>query len=86
MNCIVSSSHHNAEHDCNLLFQDSFEIKAKFTDNSHIGYVKTIAANRTFLATGSTDETIHLYNVKTNRELGALLQHSGKTTRMKCQL
>ncbi|XP_071807551.1 p21-activated protein kinase-interacting protein 1-like [Asterias amurensis] len=60
--------------------EDSFEIKAKFTDNSHIGYVKTIAANRTFLATGSTDETIHLYNVKTNRELGALLQHSGSIT------
>ncbi|XP_038057587.1 p21-activated protein kinase-interacting protein 1-like [Patiria miniata] len=57
-----------------------FAIRAKFTDNSHIGYVKTLAASDSFLATGSTDETIHLYNLKTNRELGALLQHDGSIT------
>ncbi|XP_022090019.1 p21-activated protein kinase-interacting protein 1-like isoform X2 [Acanthaster planci] len=57
-----------------------FVIKAKFTDNSHIGYVKTLAASESFLATGSTDETIHLYNLVTNRELGTLLQHNGSIT------
>ena len=58
--------------------QESYSIRPKFTDNSHIGYIKAIAASPSFLASGSTDETIHLYNLRTNTELGTLLQHDGK--------
>ncbi|XP_072045816.1 p21-activated protein kinase-interacting protein 1-like [Amphiura filiformis] len=59
---------------------EKYSIQAKFTDNSHIGYVKTIAASNNLLASGSTDETIHLYNLQSNTELGTLLQHDGTIT------
>lgn len=60
--------------------QNELKLKQKFTDNSHIGCVKVLASNKTHLASGSTDETIHLYNLATNTDVGSLLQHDGSIT------
>eukprot|EP00058_Branchiostoma_floridae_P024162 XP_002609652.1 hypothetical protein BRAFLDRAFT_83650 [Branchiostoma floridae] len=51
------------------------KLKPTFTDNSHTGCVKAVASGGHVLASGSTDETIHLYNMETRTELGTLLQH-----------
>lgn len=49
-----------------------------FTNHAHTASLTTVAANEQFVATGSKDETIQLYNMKTRTELGSLLHHSGE--------
>ncbi|KAH3696877.1 hypothetical protein DPMN_084357 [Dreissena polymorpha] len=57
------------------------QIEASFTDNCHSGCVKCIAASeKGILATGSTDETIRLLNLRKMRELGSLVHHNGSVT------
>lgn len=60
-----------------------FELRPTFTDNSHTGCVKVLACNDTYLASGSTDETVHLYNLVTNTDVGSLMQHDGSITSLK---
>lgn len=61
---------------------DEFEykLKPKFAEKEHAGCIKCAANNGRILATGSSDETIRLYNLKEHRELGALMQHEGSIT------
>ncbi|KAF9897871.1 p21-activated protein kinase-interacting protein 1-like protein [Lobosporangium transversale] len=47
---------------------------------AHIGCIKALAIGGHFLASGSTDEKIQLYDLKRRKELGALLQHQGTIT------
>ncbi|KAG0253004.1 p21-activated protein kinase-interacting protein 1-like protein [Mortierella polycephala] len=47
---------------------------------AHIGCIKSLAIGGHFLASGSTDEKIQLYDLKRRKELGALLQHQGTVT------
>ncbi|RUP51371.1 WD40-repeat-containing domain protein [Jimgerdemannia flammicorona] len=48
---------------------------------AHSGCIKTVAIGGPFLASGSTDEIIKLYDVKRRKELGFLLgQHQGSIT------
>lgn len=47
---------------------------------AHIGCIKSLAIGGHFLASGSTDEKIQLYDLKRRKELGALLQHQGTIT------
>eukprot|EP00794_Sanderia_malayensis_P007249 gene7249-8057_t len=52
----------------------------RFTDQGHDGCVKTVSASEKFLASGSTDETIRLYDLRKHVELGSLAQQSGSIT------
>lgn len=48
-----------------------------FTNHSHCGSIRTVATCKQFLASGSTDESIRLFNLKTRAEYGFLQQHNG---------
>ncbi|CAG0900352.1 unnamed protein product [Darwinula stevensoni] len=48
-----------------------------FTNHSHCGSIRSIAATKTFLASGSTDESIHLFNLEKRSEFGSLMEHNG---------
>ncbi|XP_041357789.1 p21-activated protein kinase-interacting protein 1-like [Gigantopelta aegis] len=55
-----------------------YHLEASFTDHSHIGCVKTVAiSQKGILASGSTDETIRLFNLRKRKEMGSLVQHMG---------
>ncbi|KAI8819313.1 WD40-repeat-containing domain protein [Fimicolochytrium jonesii] len=47
---------------------------------AHISCIKAAAASNRFLATGSTDEHIKLYDLRIRKEVGTLMHHSGTTT------
>lgn len=56
-----------------------FQIEASFTDNSHSGCVKCVSVSeKGILASGSTDETIRLLNLRKKKEMGSLVHHNGK--------
>lgn len=53
-------------------------MEATFSDHSHTGSIRAVAINEDgFLASGSSDETIRLFNLKKNTEVGCLMQHEG---------
>ncbi|XP_029179675.2 p21-activated protein kinase-interacting protein 1-like isoform X2 [Acropora millepora] len=54
-----------------------YKLKPKFAEKEHAGCIKCAANNGKILATGSSDETIRLFNLKDHREIGALMQHEG---------
>lgn len=58
---------------------DSLELEADliFTDHSHTGCIKTVACCSTFLASGATDETIYLFDLMENKEVGSIQGHEG---------
>ncbi|XP_046460278.1 p21-activated protein kinase-interacting protein 1-like [Daphnia pulex] len=51
-----------------------------FTNHSHCGSIRSVATCKQFLASGSTDESIRLFNLKTRSEYGFLQQHNGTIT------
>ncbi|KAM4026585.1 p21-activated protein kinase-interacting protein 1 [Anomaloglossus baeobatrachus] len=53
---------------------------ADFTNHSHTASISVVAANNRFVATGSKDETIRIYDMKKKVEHGALLHHNGSIT------
>eukprot|EP01137_Pigoraptor_chileana_P014971 Opistho-2@70282 len=55
-------------------------IVPKFVYPPHSSCIKAVAASGRFLATGGSDETIRLYDLDRNSELGFLLQHQGSIT------
>ncbi len=60
---------------------ESLEMKPLFIFPAHISCVKAVSASPgggKWLATGGTDETIKIWDLKRRRELGSLQQHSGK--------
>ncbi|GFQ98143.1 p21-activated protein kinase-interacting protein 1-like [Trichonephila clavata] len=59
---------------------DQFILKPSFTTEAHIQSIKCIASSNKLLASGSIDETIQLFNMKTRKEIGALQQHNGTIT------
>ncbi|XP_068197149.1 p21-activated protein kinase-interacting protein 1-like [Antennarius striatus] len=54
--------------------------KVNFTHHSHTASISAVAASERFVATGSKDETIQLYDMKKRTEHGALLHHDGTIT------
>jgi protein MAK11 len=59
------------------------EIKMKpiFIFPAHISCVKAVAASPLggkWLATGGTDETVKVWDLKRRKELGGLVQHQGR--------
>lgn len=62
------------------MHDEKFALKATFATEAHLQSVKCIASSNKFLASGSIDETIQLYNMKTRREIGTLVHHNGTIT------
>merc|ERR1712002_197832 len=56
-------------------------LKLSFTDHPHSGSVRCIAASKGgMVASGSNDETIHVYNANLGRDVGSLMSHGGSVT------
>ncbi|KAM9308297.1 p21-activated protein kinase-interacting protein 1 [Gastrophryne carolinensis] len=54
--------------------------KADFTHHAHTASLSVVAVNNRFVATGSKDETIQIYDMKKKVEHGVLLHHNGTIT------
>lgn len=60
---------------------DSATLDLSFTDKSHCASIRALAvSNKKLLASGSADETIQLFDLKTRHEAGTLMKHSGTIT------
>ncbi|KAI3644216.1 hypothetical protein MP228_010380 [Amoeboaphelidium protococcarum] len=62
---------------------NSLDMEMSFGFAAHIGAVKTVAIGGEFLASGSSDEVIKLFNMKKKKELGSLHSHSGSIHSLK---
>ncbi|CAG8447385.1 11020_t:CDS:2 [Ambispora leptoticha] len=60
--------------------ETKLHLKPIFIFPAHIGCIKTVAVGGRYLASGSTDEIIKLYDLKKTKELGSLIQHQGSIT------
>lgn len=58
----------------------SQKVEKLFEYQSHVSVIRSIATNGILLATGSDDETVKLYNLKTNKEVAVLDHHIGSIT------
>ncbi|XP_072139830.1 p21-activated protein kinase-interacting protein 1-like [Mobula birostris] len=58
----------------------SWDPEADFTHHAHTASLTTVAVNDQYVATGSRDETIQLYNMKKKIDQGSLLHHNGTIT------
>ncbi|CAG8584530.1 4924_t:CDS:2 [Diversispora eburnea] len=56
------------------------KLKPIFIFPAHNGCIKTVSVGERYLASGSTDEIIKLYDTKKRKEIGSLLQHNGSIT------
>ncbi|XP_078282863.1 p21-activated protein kinase-interacting protein 1-like [Rhinoraja longicauda] len=61
-------------------WRQSWDAEADFTHHAHTASVTVVAVNDQYVATGSKDETIHLYNMKKKIDQGSLLHHNGTIT------
>ncbi|KAM3928869.1 p21-activated protein kinase-interacting protein 1 [Leptodactylus fuscus] len=59
---------------------EKWTATADFTNHSHTASLCAVAVNNRFVATGSKDETIQIYDMKKKVEHGALLHHNGSIT------
>ena len=50
----------------------SLKSERQFCDHTHLGCVKCVASNNTFVVSGSTDEAINIFNMKVNCDYGPL--------------
>ena len=65
--------------DVNVSVFQGYHLETSFTDHSHTGCVKAVAiSKRGILASGSSDETIKLFNLRKRREIGTLMHHKGE--------
>lgn len=60
-----------------LKFQKCYLVQS-FADHSHRASIRSVCANGKFLASGSADETIHVYDMNARKESGILVHHNGK--------
>ena len=56
-----------------------FEFKLTFSDHTHINSVRCISCSPDgIVASGGTDESVNLVDLKSRAEVGTLSQHTGK--------
>ncbi|KAJ2633500.1 Protein mak11 [Coemansia sp. RSA 1290] len=60
--------------------EEQVTLKPQFIFPAHIGCIKAVATGGRYLASGSTDEIIRLYDLKKRVELGSLHEHKGTIT------
>uniref|UniRef100_A0A1D2A8Y5 P21-activated protein kinase-interacting protein 1-like protein n=2 Tax=Auxenochlorella protothecoides TaxID=3075 RepID=A0A1D2A8Y5_AUXPR len=53
--------------------QATSSLTKSFTHPAHKGAIRSIAAAGPFLACGGSEDTIHIYNLRTNKDLGFLM-------------
>lgn len=64
-----------------LRTNDEASLNLSFTDKSHCASVRALAISPSkLLASGSADETIQLFDLKSRHEAGTLIKHSGTIT------
>ena len=44
----------------------------QFSDHSHLGCIRCVASNNLLVVSGSTDESMSIFNMKMNTDLGPL--------------
>ena len=55
-----------------------FELEQTFTNGSGIGCVRAVAvSDKGVMISGSNDETIRVFSLKSRREVGTLTHHEG---------
>ncbi|XP_022655578.1 p21-activated protein kinase-interacting protein 1-like isoform X1 [Varroa jacobsoni] len=59
------------------LQDDLFCLVQSFANSGHRASVRTVASGGKFMASGSSDETIQLYNMASRKEMGSLVKHDG---------
>lgn len=52
-------------------------MEPSFVTESHLQSVRCLASSGKLFASGSTDETIQLFDMKSRREIGSLVHHNG---------
>ncbi|CAB1326836.1 unnamed protein product [Coregonus sp. 'balchen'] len=57
--------------------EEEWTATADFTHHAHTASVSAVATSERYIATGSRDETIQIYDMKKRIEHGALLHHDG---------
>ncbi|XP_072536375.1 p21-activated protein kinase-interacting protein 1-like isoform X2 [Salminus brasiliensis] len=57
--------------------EEEWRVEPVFTHHAHTASLSAVAASKQFIATGSKDETIQLYDMITKTEHGSLLHHGG---------
>ncbi|KAF9586761.1 hypothetical protein BGW38_000012 [Lunasporangiospora selenospora] len=79
---IVAGTYENILYGVDAYWNEDMTLKISpiFIFSAHIGCIKATAIGGHYLASGSTDEKIQLYDLKRRKELGALLQHQGTIT------
>ncbi|KAF9285080.1 p21-activated protein kinase-interacting protein 1-like protein [Mortierella alpina] len=79
---IVAGTYENILYGLDAYWNEDMTLRLApiFIFAAHIGCIKSLAIGGNFLASGSTDEKIQLYDLKRRKELGALLQHQGTIT------
>ncbi|XP_067679198.1 p21-activated protein kinase-interacting protein 1-like [Haliotis asinina] len=60
---------------------DNHVFSQSFTNHSHSGSIKALAmSTKGILASGGTDETVRVFNLRKGTEIGSLVHHSGTIT------
>ncbi|KAF8961123.1 p21-activated protein kinase-interacting protein 1-like protein [Entomortierella lignicola] len=79
---IVAGTYENILYGVDAYWNEDMTLRLSpvFIFAAHIGCIKSLSIGGQFLASGSTDEKIQLYDLKRRKELGALLQHQGTIT------
>ncbi|KAJ2402390.1 60s ribosome biogenesis protein mak11 [Coemansia sp. RSA 2559] len=62
---------------------EKLTLKPLFIFPAHIGCIKSVSIGGRYLASGSTDEIIRLYDLKKRVELGSLHEHKGSITSLR---
>ncbi|GAB6028934.1 hypothetical protein CHUAL_004729 [Chamberlinius hualienensis] len=60
--------------------KSKYVLEQSFTNHSHCGSIRCLAASGRHLASGGTDETVKLFNMSSRTEVGALIQQEGTIT------
>ncbi|KAF9436475.1 p21-activated protein kinase-interacting protein 1-like protein [Entomortierella beljakovae] len=79
---IVAGTYENILYGVDAYWNEDMTLRLTpvFIFAAHIGCIKSLAIGGHYLASGSTDEKIQLYDLRRRKELGALLQHQGTIT------
>ncbi|KAM8838876.1 p21-activated protein kinase-interacting protein 1-like [Synchiropus picturatus] len=59
---------------------EEWTARPDFTHHAHSASISAVAASERFVVTGSKDETIQLYDMRSKTEHGSLLHHDGSIT------
>lgn len=54
-----------------------YVMQQSFTNHTHCGSIRSLAVSDRYVASGSTDETIKLFNLRSRTEVGSLIQQEG---------